>query len=63
MTNGAASGAEERRKIEVVESDRIPSLDILFGFGPTLPFVVGAAAAWWLPQPSRVIALQFVALW
>ena len=63
MTNGAASGPEERRKIEVVESNRIPSLDILFGFGPTLPFVAGAALAWWLPQPPRMIALQFVALW
>ena len=45
MTNGAASGAEERRKIEVVESNRIPFLDILFGFGPTVPFIIGAAAA------------------
>ena len=63
MTNGAASGAEERRKIEVVESNRIPSQDILFGLGPTVPFIIGAAAAWWLPQPSRMISLQFVALW
>jgi hypothetical protein len=28
-----------------------------------MPFVTGAALAWWLPQPSRIIALQFVALW
>ena len=25
--------------------------------------MAGAAAAWWLPQPSRMIALQLVALW
>jgi Protein of unknown function (DUF3429) len=57
------AAAGERRRIEVVESSDIPHLDILFGFGPTVPFVAGVALAWWLPQPSRVIALQSVALW
>jgi hypothetical protein len=63
MTNEAGVRNEERRRIEVIESGRIPGLDILFGFGPTLPFAAGAALAWWLPQPSRMIALQLVALW
>jgi uncharacterized protein DUF3429 len=51
------------RRIEVVEINEIPRLDILFGFGPTVPFVAGAVLAWWLPQPSRMIALQLVGLW
>ena len=63
MTSEATSKPVERRRIEVTEGNAIPRLDILFGFGPTLPFVAGAAAAWWLPQPLRMIALQMVALW
>jgi hypothetical protein len=55
--------AEESRKIEVSESAGIPRLDILFGFGPTAPFVAGTVLAWWLPQPSRMIALELVAVW
>jgi hypothetical protein len=53
----------ERRRVEVSETDKIPRLDILFGFGPTVPFVFGAVAAWWSPEPWREAALQFVALW
>jgi hypothetical protein len=63
LTSETTSKPVERRRIEVTEGNAIPRLDILFGFGPTLPFVAGAAAAWWLPQPSRMIALQMVALW
>ena len=51
------------RHIEIIEDNEIPRLDILFGFGPTVPFVVGAVVAWLSPQPSRLIALQLVALW
>jgi hypothetical protein len=54
---------EGRRTIEVVETNSIARLDILFGFGPTLPFVIGAVLAWWLQPTSQMIALQFVALW
>jgi hypothetical protein len=47
----------------VHETGEIPGLDVVFGFGPTLPFVLGAALAWWLPQPWRQVALQATALW
>lgn len=36
------------RTIIAHEPRRIPWLDIVFGFGPMLPIVAGAAVAWWL---------------
>ena len=53
----------DQRRIEVVETDEIPRLDILFGFGPTVPFIFGVVAAWWFPEPWRLVALQLTALW
>jgi Protein of unknown function (DUF3429) len=53
----------DRRRIEVVETNEIPRLDILFGFGPTVPFIFGVVVAWWFPEPWRLIALQLTALW
>jgi hypothetical protein len=38
-------------------------LDIVFGFGPTMPFIFGVLSAWWFPEPWRLIALQLTALW
>jgi hypothetical protein len=35
----------------------------VFGFGPTVPFVFGVAAACLVPAPNRPAALQLVALW
>jgi Protein of unknown function (DUF3429) len=46
-----------------LETGQIPTLDVVFGFGPTLPFVLGAVLAWWFPQPWRLVTLQFTALW
>jgi hypothetical protein len=63
LTNDETTRPDARRKIEVIESERIPALDIVFGFGPAVPFLLGSAAAWLLQQPSRMIALQLVTLW
>jgi hypothetical protein len=51
-----------QRKVEVVESSDIPWLDIVFGFGPTAPFIAGVVVAWWFPKPWRLIALQLTSL-
>ena len=51
------------RKIEVIESSRIPALDFVFAFGPMAPFVIGAATASWLSGTLRIAALQATALW
>jgi len=53
----------DQRRIEVVETNEIPRLDILFGFGPTVPFILGVVVAWWFPEPWRLIALRLTALW
>jgi Protein of unknown function (DUF3429) len=52
-----------RRRIEIVESGDIPRLDVLFGFGPTVPFVIGVVVALWFPEPWRLTALQLTVLW
>jgi hypothetical protein len=51
------------RRIEVFEPGAIPRLDIIFGFGPTIPFVLGAAAAVGFEEPWRQMALQITILW
>jgi hypothetical protein len=40
------------RTIVAHEPRRIPWLDLVFGFGPMVPIVAGAAAAWWLQGES-----------
>ncbi|GJD35609.1 DUF3429 domain-containing protein [Methylobacterium aerolatum] len=53
------------RTILAHEPRRIPWLDLVFGFGPMLPIVAGAATAWWLQgQPLDylvALATQFYA--
>jgi hypothetical protein len=53
----------EPRRVEVLENGEIPRLDILFGFGPTVPFVFGVVAALWFPEPWDVVGLQLTAMW
>jgi hypothetical protein len=52
-----------RRHIEIVESDAIPALDILFAFGPMIPFAAGAVAAWSLSGSWSALAVQATAMW
>jgi hypothetical protein len=55
--------APTTRRIEIVETDAIPTLDYLFAFGPMVPFAAGAAAAWTLTGPWSALAVQATALW
>ena len=55
--------SEPARTIRVRESATIPALDYVFAFGPMVPFVVGAAAAWLLPAASRALAADATVLW
>lgn len=52
-----------QRRITLVERSAIPTLDILFAFGPIVPFVAGAILAWWLTGPRAFLVLQATALW
>jgi hypothetical protein len=63
MVSRRGADDQDQRRIELVESSDIPRLDIVFGFGPTLPFICGVAIAGLGAEPWRVIALQLTALW
>ena len=42
---------------------RVPWASIVFGYGPMLPLVAAAVAAWALPQPWPLIAVQLAVTW
>ena len=54
---------DAQRRIAVIERATIPPLDLSFAFGPMIPFVIGAALAWWFPEAGSRLALQATALW
>ena len=45
------------RKIDVVERDEVPWLSVLLGYGPMMPILAGAVAAWTLPGTWRTEAV------
>jgi hypothetical protein len=49
----------------VTESRRVPALSLVLGYGATLPFVAGAAAAWLLGRggPAAALAADLTVLW
>jgi hypothetical protein len=51
------------RDIDVVEHDEVPALSIVLGFGPMLPFVIGAVATWCLSGFWRGEAVLLTVLW
>lgn len=42
---------------------RVPLASIVFGYGPMLPLVAAALAAWTLPEPWPLIAVQLAITW
>ncbi|GJE57306.1 DUF3429 domain-containing protein [Methylobacterium thuringiense] len=51
------------RTVTAQEPREIPWLSIVFGFGPMMPFVGGAALAWWLRGDAGNAVLIATALW
>ena len=52
------------RTLHVTEPRRVPWLSIVFGYGPMLPFLAGAAAAWgWRGEAWGDAALTLTLLW
>ena len=51
------------RKIEVVERPEVPWLSVVFGYGPMVPFVVGALATWRLSGLWRGEAVLLTIVW
>ncbi len=45
------------------DDPRVPVNSILFGYGPMLPLIAGGAAAWLLPWPWPLWAVQATILW
>ncbi|QDZ06819.1 DUF3429 family protein [Sphingomonas panacisoli] len=42
---------------------RIPATSLIFGYGPMLPLVAAAIAAWWLPPPWPDLATDLAIIW
>ncbi len=57
MTGGPA------REIDVTERPEVPWLGIVFGYGPMIPFVAGAVAAWTLRGALRDEAILLTVVW
>lgn len=54
---------DETRTITVTEHSEVPLLAVVFGYGPMVPFVVGAAAAWlWRGETGEAL-LVLTILW
>ena len=47
----------------MTQNTRIPTLSLVFGFGPMVPFVLAALGIWILPPPWPGIALTLVLAW
>jgi hypothetical protein len=51
------------RTLTVSEPAAVPWLSVVFGYGPMLPFVAGAGAAWWLGGAWGEAMLSLTGLW
>jgi len=51
------------RTLTVSEPAAVPWLSVVFGYGPMLPFVAGAMAAWGLGDPWGEAMLSLTGLW
>ncbi|MBX9933826.1 MAG: DUF3429 domain-containing protein [Methylobacterium sp.] len=54
---------DDARTITVTERPEVPALALVFGFGPMVPLVVGAAAAWWWRGETGEAILALTVLW
>ena len=52
-----------RRTLEVTERPDVPWLSIVFGYGPMVPFAIGALAAWTFKGAIRVEAVLLTVVW
>ena len=54
---------EPAREIDVTEHPEVPWLSVVFGYGPMIPFVAGAVAAWTLTGVWRAEAILLTLVW
>ena len=52
-----------QRTLEITERPEVPWLSIVLGYGPMLPFALGAAAAWILKGALRTEAIVLTTIW
>jgi hypothetical protein len=60
---GSADPDVQTVEHRVTESRRVPALSLVLGYGATVPFVVGAAAAWLLDGGLAALAADLTVLW
>jgi len=51
------------RTVAAREPRDVPWLSVVFGYGPMLPFLLGAAAVWWLRDDLGDAILYLTLLW
>lgn len=49
--------------ILVTEPREVPTLSVVFGYGPMIPFAGGALLAWVLPEPWRAVFFDLTVFW
>lgn len=54
---------DDGRTLQVSEPRTVPWLGVVFGFGPMIPFAVGAALAWWRRDDLGDAILYLTILW
>lgn len=54
---------DDNRTLNVSEPRRVPWLSIVLGYGPMVPFALGAAFAWWRRDDLGDAVLYLTILW
>jgi hypothetical protein len=57
------SKPDDAVSILVNEPREVPTLSVIFGYGPMIPFAGGAILAWVLPEPWRTIFFDLTVFW
>ena len=55
--------APQDRTLEITERPEVPWLSIVLGYGPMLPFALGAAAVWVFTGAVRMEAIVLTTIW
>jgi hypothetical protein len=55
--------SDDERHLDITERKEVPWLSVVFGFGPMLPFMLGAIAAWHMRGSERDVMIRLTILW
>lgn len=53
-------GPQSSREFRIQESPEVPLLSVIFGWGPMIPFAIGAIAVWALQNDALAVRLTII---